>query len=350
MEGHVNSTRRFFHFTDTLTPTPHMMNTFTNPLLPEGPDPFATFHDGFYYVMVTEQDKLRIRRTRDVTDLANAENRIIGTAPFSDACATSIWAPEIHRVNGRWYVYFTGTMLDPADPSGSDVKRRIFVMECDGDDVIHDAWHFRGPVKLPADRYAIDATILHDHGATYMIWSSKLDYDGGWWQHIMIARMVSPFALEDREVILSRPEFEWERHQQPTNEGPQIFRHGNDIFVAYSGSAFWSPEYAIGFLQTKSGVDLLDPQNWFKHPAPFFKQSPENSVYGCGHNSFVPSPDGVEMWNLYHARKLPGMPPNDPRSPRIQSLTFDAKTGLPVLGIPTATSEKLRKPSGTPDC
>ena len=48
-------------------------NTFTNPLLESGADPWVTFDHGFYYYMNTTGVNLTIWRTRDVTDLHNAE-------------------------------------------------------------------------------------------------------------------------------------------------------------------------------------------------------------------------------------------------------------------------------------
>ena len=56
--------------------------TFTNPLLPDGPDPWAIWHDGYYYYMHTTGSDLRVWKTKDVTDLANAECRLCGCLPI----------------------------------------------------------------------------------------------------------------------------------------------------------------------------------------------------------------------------------------------------------------------------
>ncbi len=317
---------------------------FRNPLLDLGPDPFATHANDRYYAMVTEQDRLGLRRTRDLTDLRNAEYRVLWKAPSEGPCARDIWAPELHRIGGLWLVYFTANSAD-----GADENRRIFILQHDGgDDPFEGEWEFVGPLPLPVDRYGIDGTVLQDAGRAYFLWSAKLPRRGGLWQHIMISEMRSPTELADREIVLSMPEFDWECDLQPTNEGPQILQHGDDIFVAYSASAYWSPKYTLGMLRARSGTDLTDPANWTKSPVPLFSQCPETRVFGPGHNSFVPSPDGNEDWILYHAWPVePSQADGDLRSPRLQKFEWRAD-GWPDLGKPVSTDELLSTPSGTP--
>ncbi len=49
-------------------------NTFTNPLLESGPDPWVIWWKGFYYYTDTSSKNLTLRKTADITDLGNAEN------------------------------------------------------------------------------------------------------------------------------------------------------------------------------------------------------------------------------------------------------------------------------------
>ena len=101
-------------------------------------------------------------------------------------------------------------------------------------------------------------------------------------------------------------------------------------------------------LTAPTDADLLNPASWKKSPQPLFKQSPENSVYGTGHNSFFKSPDGKEDYILYHARDTQMDPPGmgDTRTPRAQKIEWDA-SDYPVLGIPYPKGKRLQKPSGT---
>lgn len=45
-----------------------------------------------------------------------------------------IWAPEIHYLFGKWYIYFAGGEAE-------DIwKIRPYVLECSGDDPLTDEW------------------------------------------------------------------------------------------------------------------------------------------------------------------------------------------------------------------
>jgi GH43 family beta-xylosidase len=96
---------------------------------------------------------------------------------------------------------------------------------------------------------------------------------------------------------------------------------------------------------TASGKsDLLAPASWRKSASPVFRKSPENSVYGPGHNSFTQSPDGKEDWIVYHAKtvadgKCAG------RSTRVQKFTWNAD-GTPNFGVPVPAGVAVQKPSG----
>ena len=59
----------------------HDINTFTNPLLPSGADPWAIYHKGNYYYIKSGANAITLMRTPDITDLKNAEKKIIWTAP-----------------------------------------------------------------------------------------------------------------------------------------------------------------------------------------------------------------------------------------------------------------------------
>src|SRR5690554_5968370 len=55
--------------------------SFTNPLLPSGADPFSFFHDGHYYYTHTLQNRLVLWKTKSLADLASAEKKVIWEAP-----------------------------------------------------------------------------------------------------------------------------------------------------------------------------------------------------------------------------------------------------------------------------
>ncbi|MFT4093712.1 MAG: hypothetical protein QM640_08725 [Niabella sp.] len=50
--------------------------TFTNPLLPSGADPYSFYKDGYYYYTHTTGSRLVLWKTKDITDLQHAEKKI----------------------------------------------------------------------------------------------------------------------------------------------------------------------------------------------------------------------------------------------------------------------------------
>src|ERR1700732_2381411 len=74
------------------------LDTFTNPLLPSGADPWVTQWDGNYYYMNTTGANLTIWKSRDITDLKNATSKVVWTPPASEPYSHELWAPELHRL------------------------------------------------------------------------------------------------------------------------------------------------------------------------------------------------------------------------------------------------------------
>ncbi len=121
--------------------------------------------------------------------------------------------------------------------------------------------------------------------------------------------------------------------------------YGERLFIIYSASACWGPEYKLGML-TFTGDDVLDPAAWTKHPEPVFEKSEENGVFGPGHNSFFKSPDGTEDWILYHANDSPEGVCDNRRTTRAQPFTWN-EDGTPNFGVPVSLDTELPVPSAS---
>jgi GH43 family beta-xylosidase len=168
--------------------------------------------------------------------------------------------------------------------------------------------------------------------------------------------MKNPYTISSKRVRVSAPIYKWERNGDlhdagnpahvNVNEGPEILKHGDKIFLIYSASGCWTDYYALGMLTANTGSDLLDSASWKKSPEAVFKQSPENGVFATGHNSFFKSPDGKQDWILYHANDRPGEGCGNKRSPRAQQFTWKTD-GSPDFGIPVKTGVPIPVPSGT---
>jgi GH43 family beta-xylosidase len=320
--------------------------TFKNPLLPAGPDPWVITYKGWFYYMNTTGQNLTVWKTRDITDLTHAEKKVVWTAPVSGPFSKEIWAPELHRFDDKWYIYF-------AADSGANEGHRIYVIENSSDDPLQGTWISRGKVADSSDKWAIDASVFEDNGQRYMVWSGwEGDSDGE--QRIYIAHLKNPYTIDSARTVLSYPRYPWEhvgdlldRPATPhveVNEGPEILQHDGDIFLVYSGSACWTDYYALGVVRARSGSNLLDPASWKKYDHPFFQQDREAKVFGPGHNGFFKSLDGKQDWIIYHANPGPKEGCGNMRSPRIQKFTWNADR-TPNFGKPIAVDVPLEKPS-----
>ncbi|WP_214073148.1 glycoside hydrolase family 43 protein [Mucilaginibacter sp. dw_454] len=315
--------------------------TFTNPILPHGADPWNIYKDGYYYYTNSSGRNLVIWKTKDLTELSSAPKTVIWTPPPGTMHSKEIWAPELHFLQGKWYMYF-------AADDGSNDHHRMYVVENPSADPTQGEWTFKGQVSDETNKWAIDGTVFENKGELYMLWSGW-EGDKNGMQSIYIAKMTNPWTIGSKRVRLSSPQYDWENNSGigvRVNEGPEILMHKNKIFLIYSASGCWTDFYALGMLSTTTDANLMDSLAWKKSPVPVFAQNPENKIYAPGHNSFFKSPDGKEDWILYHANSNPGDGCGNKRAPRIQKFTWN-KDGTPNFGVPLKDGVPMQKPSGS---
>jgi GH43 family beta-xylosidase len=325
-------------------------NTFTNPLLPSGADPFSFYKDGYYYYTNTQGNRIILWKTKNIAHLQSAEQKTIFVPPAGTAYSKEIWAPEIHFINNKWYAYF-------AADNGSNNNHRMYVLENSSLDPMQGEWIFKGKVGDASDKWAIDGDVFIYRKELYMIWSGWEGNENGQ-QNIYLAKMKNPWSIKGKRMLISAPEYNWEKNgdlndkNNPphvnVNEGPQALQHDGKLFVVYSASGCWTDYYALGLLSFTGNKKLMVTRKWKKNPDPVFKQSKENEVYAPGHNSFFKSPDGKEDWILYHANSKPGEGCGRHRSPRAQKFTWN-KDGTPNFGEPVKEGLALPIPSENED-
>jgi GH43 family beta-xylosidase len=316
--------------------------TFSNPIVKDraAADPYMTHRAGWYYLLFTTGGSVEIWASRSMTDWSAARKQVVWRKPATGPMSNDVWAPEVHWLDGRWYIYMTAT----DDAPQRDPNRRVYVLESVGPDIF-GAYVPRGQIKpVGSDEYAIDGSIFEHKGKRYFIWSGR-DKSASGAQNIYIAPMANPWTLSGPRVMLSTPEFEWEKHGWWVNEGPTILSHGGRTWLVYSASGAATPFYALGMLELK-GADPLDPKSWVKSPEPVFKMNddPQGGAYTVGHGSFVPSPDGTEMWNIYHGKDKREDNWND-RTARADVVRW-REDGSPYFGAPTPSGVLIPLPSG----
>ena len=308
-------------------------NMMRKPWIEQRADPFVTRVDGKYYftASVPAYDSIVLRCSDTLSGLADAPETELWHKHESGPMSKHIWAPELHRIDGVWYIYFAGGEAE-------DIwKIRPYVLKCEGADPMKDKWVECGKMK-PADddpfsfeAFSLDMTVFEDAGEWYCVWAEKVGV-GKQISNLYIAKLESPTKLKSVQVLLTTPDYDWERGDFWVDEGPGMLKHGDDLFLTFSANDT-GVNYCVGMLHAKSGSDLLDPLSWTKGRHPVLSSDYEKGIYGPGHNSFTKSEDGADVM-VYHARtetEIVGDPLYNPnRHAFLMEIKWDDK-GWPVF-------------------
>lgn len=306
---------------------------FNTPWIPQRADPYVYRHgDGTYFftASVPAYDRIILRHADSLTGLADAEEHTVWTAHPSGPMSKHIWAPELHFLFGKWYIYFAGGEMD--DPW----KIRPYVLECQGSDPIRDPWIEKGKMQAaPEDEFSfqafsLDATVFQVKDVWYYVWAEKVGV-GRQISNLYIAKMKNGYSLETTQVLLTTPDYDWERRGFWVNEGPAVIMRDGKIFLTYSASDT-GVNYCMGMLTADADSDLLDPRSWTKERWPVLKSDDAKGVYGPGHNSFTTDAAGRDIL-VFHARtetEIVGDPLYNPnRHAMLQPIRWE--NGRPVF-------------------
>ncbi len=311
---------------------------YTNPLIEQRADPLIYKHtDGYYYftASVPEYDRIVLRRAQTIEGLKDAEEKVIWTKHDEGEMGNHIWAPELHYINDKWYIYFAaGTAEDRW-------AIRQYALENTAENPLEGEWVEKGKVAYNFESFSLDATTFEHQGQLYMAWAQKDGDDS----NVYIAEMENPWTISGEQVLITRPEYDWEIQGHRVNEGPYVIKRDGKLFMTFSASAT-DANYSIGLLAASADSDLLDPDSWDKLPYPIFTSDQDTSEYGPGHNSFTIAEDGETDLLVYHARsyeEIEGEPLYDPnRHTRVQPIYWNPD-GSPNLGVPGHTLDTSLK-------
>lgn len=292
-------------------------------MIRQAADPHIHKHsDGYYYftASVPQYDRIELRRARSIEGLGKALPTVVWRKHESGEMGNLIWAPELHYIGGKWYIYFAAANT-PEIIDGL-FCHRIYVLENKARDPLTGIWEEMGRLDTGWDTFSLDATTFEHKGSQYLVWAQKAaEIHGN--SNLYIARMLNPWTLESSAVLLSKPEYDWETIGFWVNEGPAVLQKNNKLYISYSASAT-DHHYCMGLLIADTSSDPLDPKSWHKADKPFFTTSEEEGIYGPGHNSFTMSEDDQEILLVYHARdykEITGDPLYDPnRHTRVERL------------------------------
>lgn len=297
---------------------PGTVSTYSNPLAEQRADPHIMYDEEnqcyyftgsypAYYDVNSGYDRIVLRKANSIQKLSDDEGGkdkeiTIWTAPSSGQRAKHVWAPELHKIGGKWYVFFA------AGNSDNIWAIRPYVLVCQGEDP-YDAANWTdesGNAEIHAatsqesayfKNMSLDMTYFTDGTAHYVIWADIIGQSALYMQKI---DPVVPWAGISEVIQLTTPEYGWERDTERVNEGATILMHDDKIFCAFSASGTGS-EYCIGILYADINSDLMDPDSWIKMSYPLLTSSDVPGEYGPGHNSFTVDDYGNPVF-VYHAR------------------------------------------------
>ena len=311
---------------------------FYNPIQ-NGADPSCIFTNGYYYYMQTDGG-IHIRRAQylanPVFGLPNDGYATVFNPPAPNN--QNIWAPELHYINGNWYIYYTaGTLNDP-----NDVSHRIFCLQANSQDPL-GSYTLMGKVYDPnADFWAIDPTVFQkSDGSLYCVYCSRASSSNDGVSRIYIAPMSNPWTISGSRVLIASPVYSWEAN---VNEAPQIIQNAGKIFLIYSANNSGTDNYCLGQLVNTDG-NVLNAGSWTKSSSPVFASysGSDGAVYAPGSCTFVKSRDGTQDWIIYHAAVSQGSGFN--RNVRTQQFSWNSD-GSPNFGHPIPVGDPITVPSG----
>lgn len=301
--------------------------------------------DQCYYGISTGDKTLTMYRAKSLKDMFGAcESAVVYEANDQEDTYGHFWAPELHFINGRWYIY-TSTHLSRED----EFFKHVMCLQAKTDDPFDG---FELGAHINKDVFGIDPTIYQDkkHNKLYLCFSivddGKTVVIGK--QRLAIQEMKSPTEPVGEFSIIAEATYDWE--QVPPynggftiNEGAYFIEKDDRLFIVYSGNGCWSDDYLLGILEYTGG-DILSPDSWVKDNVPLLVKG--NGNYGPGHATFFYSPDKTELWVCHHC--LHESDPENvvmPRHCHCQKVYFD-ETGFPHIGLPVPKGVGFELPSG----
>ncbi|KAK1725123.1 alpha-L-arabinofuranosidase II [Colletotrichum acutatum] len=269
------------------------------------PDPWVVAGNGKFYFTFTLDNRIEIWCSNTLENFHHCHKSVVWQPAPGTPWSVNIWAPELHYLKSRWYIYTCG-----APPGVGNPGHRTTVLRSSSQDPMDaSAWEFLGPLKGMPDHWSIDATVFSPNGHDlYCCWSGwPLGDNSDTQQDLFLIKLRVPEeAIIDTLLCISRAELTWERPDEGrrgVNEGPTwvdipgVFRG-----IVYSADGSWTSDYKLGLLPLV-GQNPLDPGAWAKRSTPLMVSHKRcGGPYGPGHASFLPNPhDRNRVYCIYHA-------------------------------------------------
>lgn len=308
---------------------------YTNYITTGAADPFILEHDGIYYLYSTGGSKFTVRTSLDLCFWTAQSEPVISLSDLGWAKDKG-WAPEMYEYNGKFYMIFSACSHEGI--------HSIEIAVCDTPN-----GKFK-PLKPGEPFYSIEGYSLidgslffDDDGRVYMYYSKDCSTNT-----VKGKRTSQTWGIElepdfsgtiGEPVLISTPEQDWElKSGNPLwNEGPVVFKDNGTYYLLYSANFYQSEYYSVGYATSD------EPLKFFEKPRDAkLLAGNGKTVTGPGHCNILRSPDGKEMYVVYHVHTVPPTTEHG-RSLAIDRLVIREDGSLAIDG-PSETRRPL--PSG----
>lgn len=313
--------------------------SFTNPV-GDLSDPQITYLEGFYYYTGTVGNRVAIKRARTLEELKHVELTTIFKPGDAGAQSDHYWSSELHRWDGKWYVYYTA-----ASVGTDDNTQRNYVIESTDANPLTGAWSLKGQlVNASANFYATNPTVTQINGDRYFLYAGRASANATS-LNIYMSAMTNPWTLTGprTEVYTSG-----DLAGTENGEAPSVLVNGGKVFLTYTVNGCGTEDGKTGlmFMDDVSKNPLV-VSSWTKVGTAVFDDNEEVSSFNPNHQTFFKSPDNTEVWFSYTSRFDDGPWCDNHRTTRAQKLTFDAN-GIPQFGTISEIGTPIAAPSGEP--
>lgn len=311
--------------------------TYQNPLNVKLGDPYVLhLKEGGYYLYGTggvnhgfaaysSPDLVHWKPEGQVWFAGNSNGWSDSTAAWDGA----YWAPEVYEVKGKFYMFYSAQWKQNEAKEMENFRIGVAV----SDQPTGPFVDLNNKPLFDPGYPMIDANVLFDTDGKMFLYYSRVAYKHpvksevaewakkkGWYDEIEESWVYGVQLQPDfsgvigEPVLLLRPpvkmsdkQAEWESRSVTSHEvnrrwteGSVAFKKAGVYYMMYSANFFGGKNYAVGYATSKSPLGPFTKSN--TNPVLSKNIDKGGIVTGTGHNSITYSPDGKEMFCVYHGR------------------------------------------------
>lgn len=313
---------------------------------PDMGDPTIVYDNGYYYAFGTRgADAFHCFRSADLTHWKRLDDAFV---PADNSWGrTNLWAPDIQKIGGKWYLYYTAGMKY-TNPAAEHCQIGVAV----SDNVYGPYEQFTGKngngetITLGQTPFTgLDRTTVldqnvfqDDDGELYMYLSydtktgdpdrSQLSPEKGLVSEIWMVKMKDPVTwdLDTLHPLISpgyknytdkKRTIAWETWSPSFTggmqccEGPYMIKQGGKYFLTYCANSFVDAEYAVGYAVSDNPMGPFEkPDDYYLQnmllgvpgaPGTYIANRYKGFTRGTGHAAIFKTGDGNDYMFAYHA-------------------------------------------------